>query len=48
MKDGDILEKQSLIFIQYRDVYWVSQEQPSEHLGFLEDDSDGFGKIPGT
>ena len=27
---------------------WGSQGKLREHLGFLKDDSDGFGKIPGN
>ena len=30
-----------------RDI-WESQGKPREHSGFLKDDSDGLGKIPGT
>ena len=44
----DILERQSLVFIGTKKYIWGLQGKLREHSGFLEDDSDGFGKIPGN
>ena len=45
-KRDDILERQSLVFIQYSSSYSGSWRKPREHSDFLKDDSNGFGEIP--
>ena len=47
-KRDDILERQGLVFIQYSSNYSGTARKLREHSGFLEDDSNSFGKIPST
>jgi hypothetical protein len=45
-KIDDMLERQSLVFIQYSNKYLGIARKPREGLDHLEDGSEAFGKFP--